>query len=265
MLWIVFLRNKFLYDDDKLVSWVMLCMYAAYMDDSYKKELSTTVKSVSHGKFVVLEHTVFYPRGGGQPHDTGKLVADDGRSYNVVFVGKFDKEISHEVDREGLKVGQKVTCVLDWPRRYNLMRAHTASHLISAIFHDDFGAMITGNQLSEDRIRIDFDLEEFDRDLLQSSIDKVNKLLLQDHKVSIQYLPREQALKDPSLVKLAGAVPPSVAKLRIVTIGLSTRPIDRQADGGTHVKSTKEIGTLELLKAENKGKSNRRVYVGLVD
>ena len=239
-------------------------MHAAYMDDSYRKELKTVVKSVTHGKFVVLEDTIFYPQGGGQPFDTGKLVAKDGHTYNVVFTGKFDGAISHEVNRPGLEVGQEVTCVLDWHRRYKLMRAHTASHVISGVFHTDFGAKITGNQLSEDKIRIDFDVEDFDRDILQSSIDKVNALLEQDASVSISYLPREEALEDPSLIKLAGALPPKVDELRIVTIGNPARPIDRQADGGTHVRRTKEVGKLELLKAENKGRSNRRVYVGLV-
>lgn len=237
-------------------------MHAHYMDDAYCKELDTTVVAVKDGKYVVLEDTIFYPQGGGQPHDTGRLVKGD-EAYKVVYAGKFDGKASHEVDRPGLRQGDRVRCTLDWPRRYAHMRAHTASHVLAAVLHDDWGAKISGNQLSEKGFRVDFDLEHFDRDLLQGAIDKTNALLAQGLPVSITYLPREEALKDSSMVKLAGALPPAIATLRVVTIGDPSRPVDRQADGGTHVCTTAEVGTLLLVKAENKGKSNRRVYVEL--
>ncbi len=235
-------------------------MRTLYMDDSYIKSFEAEVVSVKDGKFVVLSATAFYPNGGGQPFDTGKIIRD-GVEFPVVFVGKFDGSISHEVSREGLKVGDKITGVIDWDRRYKLMRSHTASHVMSAVMHDDYGAKITGNQLSEDKIRIDFSLEDFDRDKIELALVKVNDILSRDLPVSISYLPRDEALKDPSMVKLAGAMPPNVEELRIVSIG----DVDRQADGGTHVKSTSEVGSLELIKADNKGKNNRRVYVRLVD
>ncbi|MBN1275555.1 alanyl-tRNA editing protein [Candidatus Woesearchaeota archaeon] len=230
------------------------------MDDSYCGEFDAVVVGVADGKYVVLDRTAFYPGGGGQPHDTGVLVRG-GEEFPVVSVGKFSGEITHEVGVPGLKEGDVVRGVVDWDRRYKLMRAHTASHVVSAVFHDDLGCRITGNQLSEGRIRIDFDLVEFDRGLLQRAIDKANAFLSEGLAVSVSYLPREEALQDPSLVKLAGALPPVVDELRIVTIGPLGGPVDRQADGGTHVRNTVEVGRLELFKAENKGKHNRRVYV----
>ena len=142
-------------------------MSLLYMNDSYKKEFEATVTAVTDDKFIVLSETAFYPQGGGQPCDTGKFIFND-KEYAVLFVGKFNGQISHEVDKPGLQVGDKIRGVLDWKKRYNHMRAHTASHVISAVFHEDFGAKITGNQLSEEKIRIDFNLENFDRELLQS-------------------------------------------------------------------------------------------------
>jgi len=235
------------------------------MDDAYCKEFEAEVISVKDDKYVVLSTTAFYPNSGGQPHDTGTLITSDGTEYPVVYVGKFNGVISHEVSKPGLRPGDTVKGIINWERRYKLMRSHTASHVISAVFHNETGAKITGNQLSEEKIRIDFNLENFDRELLQSLIEKANRILAQNLPVSISYLPREEALKDPSLVKLAGAMPPEVEELRIVTIGNPDNPVDRQADGGTHVASTGEVGVLELLKAENKGKHNRRVYVKLQD
>lgn len=230
------------------------------MDDSYLKEFEATVVSVHDDNLIVLDNTAFYPQGGGQPSDTGRLIRGD-EAFPVVSVGKFSGSIRHEVSKPGLKEGDAVRGVIDWPRRYKLMRAHTASHIISSVFHEDFGCKITGNQLSKEKIRIDFDLEDFDRELLQSSIDKANSILAKDLPVTISYMERGEALNTPSMVKLAGALPPAVKELRIVSIG----DADVQADGGTHVKNTSEVGAIALVKAENKGKSNRRVYVRLVD
>lgn len=231
---------------------------ALYMDDSYLTEFEATVVSVKNSKFVVLDRTAFYAQGGGQPFDTGKLIRDD-EEFKVVFVGKFDGEISHEVDREGLKPGDKVKGIVDWDRRYAHMRYHTASHVLSAILHKEAGAKITGNQLAADKFRIDFDLENFDRELIDKYVTMANAALEKDLPVKVSYLNRGEAMKIPGVVKLAGALPPDVETLRIVEIG----DVDFQADGGTHVNSTKECGQLTLLKAENKGKSNRRIYLEL--
>lgn len=236
----------------------MLMANALYMDDSYLKEFESTVISVKEGKFVVLDNTAFYPNGGGQPYDTGKLVKD-GEEFPVVFVGKFDGQISHEVGKEGLKEGDKVKGVIDWDRRYALMRYHTAAHILSGVFHKEAGALITGNQLDVGKGRIDFALENFDRDQMAKYFEDSNKIVAEDHPLKVYYMEREEALKLPEMVKLAGALPPAVKDLRIVDI----EGFDRQADGGTHVKSTKEVGKIIFTKAENKGKSNRRVYFAL--
>ncbi len=239
-------------------------MRAIYMDDSYVKEFEAEVISVKDDKFVTLSNTAFYPNGGGQPYDTGKLVLND-EEFPVVYVGKFGGNISHEISKPGLKTGDKVKGVINWDRRYKLMRSHTASHLLSAIMHEDYDVKITGNQLSEEKIRIDFSLENFDRQIIDEVIAKANKFSSDNLPVTFSYLPREKVVSDPALIKLAGAMPPDVVELRIVTIGDSNSPVDKQADGGTHVKNTSEIGRLVLLKADNKGKSNRRLYVELVD
>ncbi len=230
------------------------------MDDSYIKEFEAEVISVTDDKYVVLDKTAFYPNGGGQPYDTGKILKDD-EEFEVVYVGKFNNKISHEVDKPGLKPGDKIKGIINWERRYKLMRSHTAAHIISAVMHDMFNAKITGNQLSTEKIRIDFSLEDFDREKIMMAINKANEIIKSDLPVSISYMAREEALKDPSMVKLANAMPPAVSTLRIISIG----DFDKQADGGTHVHSTKEVGMIELIKAENKGKNNRRVYLRLVD
>lgn len=226
------------------------------MDDSYLREFEATVVSVKDGKFVVLDQTAFYAQGGGQPHDTGIIKRGDDE-FNVVFVGKFNGEISHEVDKAGLKEGDKVKGFIDWNRRYSLMKSHTAAHIISGILNKETGALISGNQLKEGQIRIDFDLESFDRDEFQKYIDLANEAINQDIEVSSYYLNRNDAMKIPGIVKLAGALPPSIDTLRIVEIG----DVDLSADGGTHVKSTKEVGEISFLKYESKGKNNRRVYL----
>src|SRR3989338_1479711 len=226
-----------------------------YLTDSYVKEFDAKVVSVKDGKFIVLDKTAFYPNGGGQPNDTGKIIKDK-EEFNVVFVGKFDGNISHEVDRRGLNEGDEVHCVIDWERRYKLMRMHTASHLLSAVFNKESGGLITGNQLGIDESRMDFDLENFDRAKMEDYINKTNDIIFRDLKVSISFMPRSEVEKDHSLARLAKGLPEGIQELRILVIG----DVDKQADGGTHVKSTKEIGKLVLLRLDNKGKNRRRVY-----
>ena len=233
----------------------MLCL-----DDSYCKECEAIVTGVKDGKFIALDKNLFYPRGGGQPTDTGKIIRGNDE-FKVVFVGKFDGKVSHEVDKEGLKEGDKVKCIIDWERRYKLMRTHTAAHVLASTMHKELGALITGNELGEDKTRFDFNLENFDREKFDQVVDKVNELLKQDVDLKVYSLPRDEAMKIEGVVKLANALPPSIQILRIVEIP----GIDLQADGGTHVKNLKEVGQIELIKLDNKGKSNRRIYFKLKD
>jgi len=231
---------------------------ALFLVDCYLKESEATVASVKDGKYVILDQTIFYAKGGGQPHDTGKIVKGD-EVYNVVYVGKFLGEISHEVDHAGLQPSDKVHCVLNWERRYKLMRSHTAAHVLAALLNKGTGALITGNQLEEDHVRFDFSLEKFDRELLQAYLAKANDLFGTDIAVKWYELPREEAMKIPGVVKMAEAFPPDLPVLRIVEI----EGVDRQADGGTHVRNLREVGKVELVKTENKGKNNRRIYFKL--
>jgi Ser-tRNA(Ala) deacylase AlaX len=136
------------------------------------------------------------------------------------------------------------------------MCSHTAAHALAAILERETGALITGNQLEEDKVRFDFNLENFSRELFQTYIDKVNELFKKDMPVKWYELPREEAIKIPGMTKLANALPPNIPVLRIVEI----QGLDKQADGGTHVKNLKEVGAIEMIKAKNKGKNNRRVY-----
>jgi len=231
---------------------------ALYLEDSYYRECDAVVVSVKDGKYVVLDQTVFYPKGGGQPCDTGKITRGN-ETFNVVYVGKFAGEISHEVDHAGLKEGENVHCSIDWKRRFQLMRSHTAAHVFASLLCTGTGALVTGNQLEEDKIRFDFSTEKFDPEILRSYVDRANELFRKDIQVKSYELPRDEALKIPGVVKMAEAFPPNIPFLRIVEIV----DIDKQADGGTHVRNLKEVGQIRVLKTENKGKQNRRVYFQL--
>lgn len=234
-------------------------MEALYFDDCYLKEFDATVESVKDGKYVVLDQTAFYPTSGGQPHDTGVLIKE-GMEFPVVYTGKFGDAISHEVSVEGLEAGDRVKGLIDWDRRYTFMKYHTACHILSSIIHNETGARISGNQISENKTRVDFNLEDFDRDQIKSYEAKVNDVIDKGLPVSIDILPRDEAFNIPSVVKLKNAFPPEVKEIRVITIP----GVDRQACGGTHVANTGEIPHIEIFKAENKGKNNRRIYFRFV-
>jgi misacylated tRNA(Ala) deacylase len=231
-----------------------------YIEDPYKKEFDAVIKEVNQDKFIVLDKSYFYPNSGGQPFDTGTITRDN-EIYNVVYVGKFSGKISHEVDKPGLNAGDKVHCKINWERRYKLMRYHTAAHILSALLFKETGAEITGNQLSLEKSRIDFSLEEFDRDLIKSFEEKFNNIIDKAYDVKSEIISREEAENIPELVKLAKGLPEKVKEIRIVNI----EGFDKQACGGTHVKNIKEIGHIEIIDMQNKGKKNRRIYFKLID
>jgi len=229
-----------------------------YLDDMYLRKFDAEVSSVRDGKYVVLDKTAFYPKSGGVANDEG-ILSRGAESFRVVYAGKFGERISHEVDKEGLGVGDKVIGTIDWDRRYTLMRYHTSAHLISGAFYKNLGAKITGNEITSEQARIDFNLENFDRELIEQQIGICNETIQQDLPVEVYYLDREEVDRNPDLVKLSMGIPESIRRVRIVDI----KGFDRQPDGGCHVKSLGEIGTIVTQKLVNKGKSNRRLYFTL--
>lgn len=222
-----------------------------FWEDAYMKEFDAEVVSVE-GQRVVLDQTAFNPRGGGLVSDVGTI-----NGIPVLEIVKEGEEIFHLVDGQGsFAPGQHVHGVLDWERRYRIMRMHTAAHILSAVVHSEAGALITGNQISPDESRVDFNLEDFDREKMTTYVDKVNRAAEGGAEVSAYFMKREEALANPGFVKLANAMPPNLEVLRIVKIG----DVDTQADGGVHVKNTMEIGEVVGLKTDNKGKNNRRLH-----
>jgi misacylated tRNA(Ala) deacylase len=228
---------------------------ALYMDDSYLRSWNAKVTSVKDGKYITLDETAFYPKGGGQPWDEGFIVRNTEK-YRVIYVGKFSGEISHEIDKPGLKEGDEVSCEVDWERRYTYMRYHTASHLISNILYNKADAKITGNQIETDKTRMDFSMIDYSPEKLRAYVDEANSIIEKDLPIIIDYMTREEVLGKPELARLAVGLPKNIKEFRIVKIG----DVDTQVDGGTHVKNLQEIGKIEITKTVNKGKNNRRMY-----
>jgi len=226
-----------------------------YIEKPYDREFDAEVAEVNQDKFVVLDYTLFYPNSGGQPCDTGEMIRGSD-VFKVVFAGKFSGKVSHEVDKPGLKVGDKVHCKIDWDRRYKLMRYHTAAHILSGLLFKETGANITGNQLNLDKTRIDFAVDTFDRELLGSFETKFNEIVDKAYEVKSEIITREEAEQMPDLVKLAKGLSPEIKEIRVVNI----EGFDKQACGGTHVRNVKEVGHIEIIGMENKGKNNRRIY-----
>jgi misacylated tRNA(Ala) deacylase len=227
-----------------------------YMNDSYLKAWETTVTKISQDKFVLLEKTAFYPRGGGVEWDTGVIIQQDGTTYHVVYTGKFSGDISHEVDTLGLKEGERVNCYLDWDRRYLLMRYHTGAHVLSGVLYKKYHLKVTGNQLTTEKGRLDINMAEMDIPLIKSAIGESNDIIKENFPVDIYYISRIEAEKNHDLFKLAKQFLDDIQTIRVVDI----KGFDRQADGGCHVKRLDEIGTIQFQNAVNKGKNFKRVY-----
>ncbi len=229
-----------------------------YLKDCYLKEFNATVLNVSGNK-VVLDQTAFYAEAGGQPTDKGKIM-HNGMEYAVTFVKKDQGLLWHELDKGGLKEGDAVRGIVDWQRRHHMMRSHTASHVFSGVIFARTGSIVTGNQIAEDKIRIDFNLENFDKEIVVKFAEEANKIIAEHHPVHIIFLPREEAVKIPTVTKLAMGLPPAVQEIRIIDI----TGFEKEACGGTHVQNTSEIGRIEIISTENKGKDNRRIYFKII-
>jgi misacylated tRNA(Ala) deacylase len=228
-----------------------------YLYDSYQKNFKAKVIDIN-GKEVILNETIFHPLTGGITNDIGFLLKNEEK-YKVIDV-KIDLEknnVIHILENEPkFSIGDEIEGIIDWNRRYKLMRLHTAAHIISSIMYKDYGALITGGHIDENYAKDDFSLEKFDRVIFEEAIRKANEIVKKSIEVKIYFLKREEALKIPGIIKLAEKMPPEIEELRIVEIP----GIDIQADGGPHVKNTSEIREIILLKIENKGKNKKRIY-----
>lgn len=231
-----------------------------YMEDSYIKTYETKVKSVKENK-IILEETIFHPKSGGMSNDLGKIYYLN-EEYDVINVEEDENgnEVIHFLSKPApLKEKETVRIEIDWNRRYKMMRLHTAAHIISSIMYKDYNALITGGHIEPEIAKDDFSIGEFNKAIAEKVIEKANEIISKGIPVKVYFLPREEALKINGIVKLANRMPPNVKILRIVEI----QDVDIQADGGPHVRNTLEIGKIELVKVENKGKNRKRIYYKL--
>jgi len=233
--------------------------------DAYLTTCDATVTEVTD-EGVVLDRTVFYARGGGQPGDTGTLRWDGGEAHVAdTYRSRESGKLVHGLsdDSAAPAPGTAVTAEIDWDRRHTIMRTHTALHSLSGIVYTDYGAKVTGGNMEAGGLaRMDFELDAISQEFGREVEDKLNISLAEDHPVHVSFLPRAQALADRDLIRTkANLIPESVDPIRVIDI----EGIDRQADGGTHVRSTAEVGRVRVVKTESKGKANKRMRIELVD
>lgn len=232
-----------------------------YSTDAYARDVATRIAEADpvEGK-VLLERTVFYPGGGGQPHDTGALWVGDDR-IDVTRVAPDGDRVWHWVKGGLPPVGTEVRGEIDWDRRYLLMRTHTAMHALCGVVWDRYQSPVTGGNMSPGEGRLDFDLPGWDAAHKFPMEEELNAQLARALDVQVGFLPRAEADADPSLIRTkVSLLPPELQEVRVIDIvGL-----DRQADGGTHVHRTDEVGAVEIVKVESKGRGFRRIRLGLI-
>ncbi len=231
-----------------------------YHADSYLREMEATVTAVD-GNRVALDRTAFYAQGGGQPADHGTLTWDGGRA-EVVDVRKAGDTIWHTLDGAVPAEGTAVRGAIDWPRRHAHMRAHTALHILSAVIWRDYGAQVTGGAMEQGAARMDFELERMGADLASEVEARANAEVAADREVRVRVLPRAEAFAIPDLIRTKiNLLPEGISEVRTVEIvGL-----DLQADGGTHVARTGEVGRIRVTGHESKGRLNKRLRVAIED
>jgi misacylated tRNA(Ala) deacylase len=229
-----------------------------YQTDSYLKAFEAVV-TASDGQAVTLDQTAFYPGGGGQPNDVGRLIWNGG-SAQVVKVKRRGADLTHILGGEVPAVGTQVQGTLDWERRYQLMRTHTALHVLCGVIWRDYGASVTGGNMEPLKGRMDFEFETMRKELVAEIEANVNAEIAKAHPVRIAILPRVEAFQIPDLIRTKiNLLPPQIQEVRTVEIvGL-----DLQADGGTHVANTDEVGQVRVVDYKSKGAINKRIYLEL--
>jgi misacylated tRNA(Ala) deacylase len=227
-----------------------------YLRDAYLTEFDATVIDVREGA-IALDRTAFYPTGGGQAHDTGTLAG-----ATVTDVRKEGSLVWHSVADASVSIGDTVHGVLDWDRRHRLMRTHTALHVLCGVIWNEWHVPVTGGNMEPLSARMDFEFDPLPDGFGPRVEQLVNDALAADHPIAVAFLPRSTAVEDADLIRTkVNMIPETVSEIRVVDIvGL-----DKQADGGTHVRSTAEVGRIRVVKLENKGKGNKRVRLEVID
>ncbi len=236
-------------------------------DSGLRESLATVVAVDEATRGVALDRTVFYPGGGGQPNDIGEMTREvDGRAWPVASVRKAGAVVWHELGGEDSlpAVGDAVLARIDWERRYRLMRMHTALHALCGVVFRDYGALVTGGNMGPDRARMDFEMDsaEFTPERVAEIERRANEELRAGREVRVRLLPRDEAFQIPDLIRTKiNLLPEGIAEVRTVEI----LGLDLQADGGTHVGNTREVGTLRVVGTRSKGKANKRLEIELDD
>jgi len=229
-----------------------------YLKDSYLKQFTAKVVSL-RDQSVILDRTAFYPGGGGQPCDVGELKWSE-RRMPVVSVAKDAGEVVHKLGGQPPEVGSAVEGTIDWETRYLHMRFHSALHVLCGVVFRLFGSLVTGGQIYHDKARMDFDLEDLTPARVTAIEDESNRIVGEGRRFKIMMLPREEAFKIPDLIRTRiNLLPPGLTTVRVVEI----EGFDMQADGGTHVSNTREIGLIKVVRVENKGRFNKRMEIAL--
>ena len=235
-----------------------------YQTDSYLKEFDAEVTAVdAELRAIALNQSAFYPGGGGQPNDMGQLTIAGGQVYPVEKVKKQGADVLHFLggDLPLPEVGAQVHGQIDWDRRYQLMRTHSAMHVLCGTVFRDYGALVTGGNMEPGKGRMDFEFERLQGELVGEIEVAVNKEVEAGHDIRVKILPREQAFQIPDLIRTKiNLLPEGIMEVRTVEIvGL-----DLQADGGTHVKNTSEIGKIKVVDYKSKGAINKRIYIEVI-
>ncbi|MEL6270656.1 MAG: alanyl-tRNA editing protein [Chloroflexota bacterium] len=231
-----------------------------YQTDSYLWEFDAVVTKVDgENNAVYLDQSAFYPGGGGQPADNGTLHAGDV-TYTVKKMGR---DMAHIIDGEALPdVGAAVHGVVDGDKRYQLMRTHTAMHILCGVVWRDYGASVTGGNMDPLSGRMDFEFEKLEQDTIAEIEAKINAEIANARDIAVAILPREEAFQIPDLIRTKiNLLPEGISEVRTVEI----KGLDLQADGGTHVKNTSEVGAIKITKYKSKGGNNKRLYVEITD
>lgn len=233
-----------------------------YQTDSYLKEFDAVITNLDpENHAITLDRSAFYPGGGGQPNDTGTLLVE-GQMISIEKIKKIGEDVWLFFPPETPlpTSGASVHGVVNWERRYQLMRTHSAMHVLCGVVFRDYGALVTGGNMDPLEGRMDFEFESLSKDLVQIIEDAVNAEIQKGGEVRVRILPREEAFRIPDLIRTKiNLLPPGISHIRTVEIvGL-----DLQADGGTHVRDIKEIGTARVVDYKSKGKTNKRIYLTL--